>query len=186
MLSTWTCRVLLKNSQLIRYHSSFNLHLLQSASYFQLDSANIMIHVLSHYLLFQSHWILNMIHFLLIIILRSSSFSISISNFIKALFNLASLFRFLFYVYLRLFLLFYLVLLQAHDARLLYQFYIQFFIAQHEVNIDIFISHACNHVRAIDLHYLKWVMKFLKENLLRLQSIAQTFSSTSEDRSESE
>ncbi len=119
MLSTWTRRVSLTNSQLIRHHSSFNLHLLQSASYFRLDSANIMIHVLSRHLLFQPHWILNMIHFLLIITLRSSSFSTSTPNFIKALSNLASLPRFLFYVYLRLFLLFYLVLPQAQGARLL-------------------------------------------------------------------
>jgi len=100
--------------------------------------------------------------------------------------NLASLPRFSFYAYLRLFLLSYLVLSQTQDARLLYQFYIQFFLAQHEVDIDIFISHARNRVRAVDLQYLKQVMNFVKENLLRLQSIAQAFSSTSEDRSESE
>jgi len=100
--------------------------------------------------------------------------------------NLASLPRFSFYAYLRLFLLFYLVLPQTQDARLLYQFYIQLFLAQHEADIDIFISHARNRARAVDLQYLKQIMNFVKENLLKLQSIAQTFSSTSEDRSESE
>lgn len=70
MLFTWTRRISLTNFQLIRHHSSFNFHILQSASHFRLDSANIMTHVLSRHLLLQSHWILNMIHFLLIITLR--------------------------------------------------------------------------------------------------------------------
>jgi len=99
--------------------------------------------------------------------------------------NLASLPRFPFYAYLRLFLLSYLVLPQAQGARLLYQSYIQPFIAQHEADIDIFISHARNRARAIGLHYLKRAMDFLKENLLGLQPIAQAFPSTSGDRSES-
>ncbi len=126
-----------------------------------------------------------MVHFLLVTTLRPPPPPTPTPNFIKAPSNLASLPRFPFYAYLRLFLLSYLVLLQAQGARLLYQFYIQLFIAQHEADIDIFISHARNRARAIGLHYLKRAMDFLKENLLGLQSIAQAFSSTSGDRSES-
>jgi hypothetical protein len=127
-----------------------------------------------------------MINFFLIIILCLCSFSISISNFIKTLSNLASLLRFFFYVYLHLFLLFYLILSQIQDVCLLYQFYIQFFLIQHEVDINIFISYACNHIRAVNLQYFKQVINFVKENLLKLQLITQTFFSTSEDKSESE
>jgi len=99
--------------------------------------------------------------------------------------NLASLPRFPFYAYLRLFLLSYLVLPQTQGARLLYQSYIQPFLAQHEADIDIFISHARNRARAVGLQYLKQAMDFVKENLLGLQPIAQAFPPTSGDRSES-
>ncbi len=186
MLSTWTFRTSLTNSQLIRHHPSSNLHLLQSASYFRLGSANTMAHVLSRHLLLQPHWILDMVHCLLVIILRPPSSLTSIPNFTKIPSNLASLPRFPFYAYLRLFLLSYLVLPQTQGARLLYQSYIQPFLAQHEADIDIFISHARNRARAIGLQYLKRAMDFIKENLLRLQPIAQAFPSTSGDESESE
>jgi len=127
-----------------------------------------------------------MVHFLLVTTLRPPSSPTPTPNFTKIPSNLASLPRFPFYAYLRLFLLSNLVLPQTQGARLLYQFYIQPFRAQHEADIDIFISHARNRARAIGLHYLKRAMDFVKENLLGLQPIAQAFPSTSGDGSESE
>jgi hypothetical protein len=127
-----------------------------------------------------------MVHFFLVTTLRPRSPPTPTPNFTKTPSNLASLPRFPFYAYLRLFLLSYLVLPQTQGARLLYQSYIQPFLAQHEADIDIFISHARNRARAVGLQYLKRAMNFMKENLLGLQPITQAFPPTNGDRSESE
>ena len=75
-----------------------------------------------------------------------------------------------FYAYLRLFLLSYLVLPQTQGARLLYQSYIHPFLAQHEADIDVFITNAHDRAKAVGLQYLKSAIDFVKQNVLGMQA----------------
>ncbi|KAL8868714.1 MAG: hypothetical protein Q9174_004807 [Haloplaca sp. 1 TL-2023] len=75
-----------------------------------------------------------------------------------------------FYAYLRLFLLSYLVLPQTQGARLIYQNYIHPFLAQHEADIDVFITNAHDRAKAVGLQYLKRAIDFVKQNVLGMQA----------------
>lgn len=75
-----------------------------------------------------------------------------------------------FYAYLRLFLLSYLVLPQTQGARLIYQSYIHPFLAQHEAEIDVFITNAHDRAKAAGLQYLKRAIDFVKQNVLGMQA----------------
>ena len=74
-----------------------------------------------------------------------------------------------FYAYLRLFVLSYLVLPQTQGAKLLYQTYIHPFLAQHENDIDNFITSAHDRAKSAGLNYLKKLVEIVKENFLGIQ-----------------
>ncbi|CAK7568291.1 MAG: hypothetical protein SEPTF4163_006278 [Sporothrix epigloea] len=70
-----------------------------------------------------------------------------------------------FYYYLRLIFLLYLVLPQTQGARLLYQTHIHPWLAEHEAQIDGFISSAHARMLSASMHYLKQAIAYLRDAL---------------------
>ncbi|MCJ1410774.1 hypothetical protein MMC19_004860 [Ptychographa xylographoides] len=77
------------------------------------------------------------------------------------------------YAYLRLLILSYLVLPQTQGARLLYQTYIHPFLAQHEANIEKFITNAHDTAKTAGLGYLEQLIEYVKTSLLGIQPKAK-------------
>ncbi|KAI9820223.1 MAG: hypothetical protein M1827_005845 [Pycnora praestabilis] len=74
-----------------------------------------------------------------------------------------------FYPWLRLLTHAYLVLPQTQGARILYQEHIHPFLAQHEAEIDTFISNAHDRAKTAGLTYFKRAIELIKENVFGIQ-----------------
>ncbi|MCJ1472756.1 hypothetical protein MMC13_001405 [Lambiella insularis] len=76
------------------------------------------------------------------------------------------------YAYIRLILLSYLVLPQTQGARHLYQSHIHPFLAQHEAEIEHFISETHDKAKKAGLGYVEQLIEYIKQNVLGMQSKA--------------
>lgn len=81
---------------------------------------------------------------------------------------IAGLGRFPFYSWIRLFFLSYLVLPQTQGARLLYEQYVDPFLAHHEREIEEFIGRSHERAKAMGLQYLNTLIDLVREKLLGL------------------
>ncbi|OJJ46558.1 hypothetical protein ASPZODRAFT_132627 [Penicilliopsis zonata CBS 506.65] len=73
-----------------------------------------------------------------------------------------------FYSWLRLFFLSYLVLPQTQGARLLYEQYVDPFLAHHEREIEVFIGRTHEQAKALGLQYFYQAIDFIREKVLGL------------------